>query len=425
MKKFFWALMLVATTLSFVACEEDKPVVKPDDPTEEVCKDCGKNPCECEDEEVCPDCGKNPCECPDGPVLPEWCTALFEVNYTIDETAGYGFADFNYDELISTEGQTIYEHLGFATWEELAAAIGTYEEAVMFDRETQLFGIDLGSESDILSSYNTNGFGYWVDANGVMDAWGTETVRAYTEAYGDEETGYLAPNCTVGVMPGNTAEGDTYKFGMVFQRTGDEVLRAGVQITIKVEAFKDPEAGKYGPNPTAGTFDIDFSGTMSLSANEYDYDGLTFVDQFEEVKTKLGLTTYEFNNKVAEGYIADDSGAIYSGMILEGILPDGTTIEGTNFWLNADNAQTSWGAEDAAVCIEWFFGATEDSLYGHTCAMPSYNDDGTYFYGPGVQAAIGKTLKVTYRITYIPTDEVGLAGEPTVINMNYAITVAE
>ena len=171
MKKFFWALMLVATTLSFVACEEDKPVVKPDDPTEEVCKDCGKNPCECEDEEVCPDCGKNPCECPDGPVLPEWCTALFEVNYTIDETAGYGFANFNYDELISTEGQTIYEHLGYATWEELAAAIGTYEEAVMFDRETQLFGIDLGSESDILSSYNTNGFGYWVDANGVMDAW--------------------------------------------------------------------------------------------------------------------------------------------------------------------------------------------------------------------------------------------------------------
>ena len=56
MKKFFWALMLVATTLSFVACEEDKPVEeKPNPDQTEVCKDCGKKPCECEHEEVCPD----------------------------------------------------------------------------------------------------------------------------------------------------------------------------------------------------------------------------------------------------------------------------------------------------------------------------------------------------------------------------------
>lgn len=416
-KIYKFMLVFAASAFLFAACDKPEPDPTPDPTPSEVCDQCGKNPCECENNEP-------------EPAGPEWCTSLFEVNYTIDETAGYGFGEFSYAELKNAEGKTIYEYLGYATWEELAEAIGTYEEAVAFDRETQLFGIDLGSETDIIDSYNTNGFGYWVDANGVKDAWGTETVRCYTEAYGNEETGYLDPACAVGVMPGNTKEGDVYKFGMVFQRTGDEVLRAGVQVTIKVEAYIDPEAGQYPTAPTAGTHEIDFTGTLSLSANTYDYDGLTFTEEFEDVKSKLGLTTNQLYNTLDAGYVADDEGEIYTGIKLEGLLPDGTVIEGTNFWINADNAQTAWGAEDAAICVEWFSGATPDALYGHVCAMPSYYEeedaDPYWYYGDAVKAAIGKTLKVTYRITYVPSDDLGLAtADPTVINMNYAITVAE
>lgn len=421
MKKFIWALMVAAaTTFSFVACDNKEPEPTPTPTPSEKCEICGNNPCTCPTEEVCPDCGKNPCECTPTPAGPEWCTSLFEVNYTVDETAGYGFDSFDYSTLTNAEGQTIHEYLGFGSWEELAEAIGTIDEAKMFDRETQLFGIDLGSESDILSAYNTNGFGYWVDANGVVDAWGSETVRAYTEAFGSEETGYLAPTCTVGVMPGNISEGDTYKFGMIFQRTAAEVLRAGVQVTIKVEAFKDPEDGKYPTTATAGTFDVDFEGTISLSTLEFAYQGITWEEQFETVKTKLGMTKYQFANPSFEN-VFDDEGELYTGRALTYTLPDGTTGEGTNVWLNGDNAVTAWGTEDCVICIEWIFNALD--MYASSCVFPAEEA----FYTPAVQACVGKTFNVTYTITYIPDADADFIPDqdPTIVNMNFAVTIAE
>lgn len=419
MKKFFWALMLVATTLSFVACEEDKPVEeKPNPGQTEVCKDCGKNPCECVKEEVCPDCGKNPCECEKPVAGPEWCTSLFEVNFTCDETAGYGFASFDYSTITNAEGQTIPEYLGYADWAELAAALGTIDEAKAFDRELQLFGIDLGSETDIIDAYNTNGFGYWVDANGVKDAWGSETVRAYTEAYPGED-GYLLPECGVGVMPGNISEGDTYKFGMIFQRTAGEVLRAGVQITIKVEAFKDPEAGLYPENATAGTFNVDFVKTIKLSEVTAAYQGFTWEEEFDQVKTKLGMTSYEFAN-VGDATL-DDNGELYLGVATTYTLPDGTTGTGTNVWLGADNAVVAWGTPECVACIEWFGAAT--GMYASSCVFPGEELP----YSDAVVAAVGTTLKVTYTITYIPDEDGDFVPDQdaTVVNMNFALTIAE
>ena len=421
MRKFIWALMVAAaTTFTFVACNpEDEPTPAPTPTPSEKCEVCGNEPCTCPTEEVCPDCGKNPCECTPTPVGPEWCTSLYTVEYTVDETAGYGFATFSYAELVNEAGQTIHEYLGFESWEALAEAIGTFEEAKMFDRETQLFGIDLGSESDILEAYNTNGFGYWVDANGVKDAWGSETVRAYTEAFGSEETGYLAPTCTVGVMPGNITEGDVYKFGMVFQRTGDEVLRAGVQVTITVKGFVDPEAGKYPKTATAGTTNIDIEGTISLSALEYGYQAITFTEPFETVKTKLGMTTNEFSKVGAP--VIDDNGDLYTGMQFTYTLPDGTEGAGRNVWLNGDNAVTAWGSEDCVACIEWIYDAT--NMYGSSCVFPGSELP----YTDAVAAAVGKTFNVTYTITYIPDVDGDYIPDQdaTVINMNYAVTIAE
>ena len=55
MKKFFaLAAIFAATMISFTACEEDKPVGPgPDETPADVCEECGKNPCECEEEFVC------------------------------------------------------------------------------------------------------------------------------------------------------------------------------------------------------------------------------------------------------------------------------------------------------------------------------------------------------------------------------------
>ena len=55
MKKFFaLAAIFAATMISFTACEEDKPVGPgPDETPADVCEECGKNPCECDEEFVC------------------------------------------------------------------------------------------------------------------------------------------------------------------------------------------------------------------------------------------------------------------------------------------------------------------------------------------------------------------------------------
>lgn len=56
MKKFFaLAAIFAATMISFTACEEDKPVGPgPDETPTDVCEECGKNPCECEEDYVSP-----------------------------------------------------------------------------------------------------------------------------------------------------------------------------------------------------------------------------------------------------------------------------------------------------------------------------------------------------------------------------------
>jgi hypothetical protein len=48
--------------------EEQVEFAEEEEKEEEVCSECGKNPCECEEEKeeefaTCPDCGKDPCEC--------------------------------------------------------------------------------------------------------------------------------------------------------------------------------------------------------------------------------------------------------------------------------------------------------------------------------------------------------------------------
>lgn len=424
-KIFKFMLVFAAAAFLFTAC--DKPEVEPTPEKPDTEKPEDEKP---EDEK--------PTDKPEDekPAGPDWCDYLFEVNYTIDETAGYGFAEFYYDQLTTADGKYIHEVLGYADWAELAAAIGTYEEAVAFDRETQLFGIDLGSESDIYEAYNTNGFGYWVDANGVKDAWGSETVRCYTEAYGNEETGLLDPACVVGVMPGNTAEGDVYKFGMVFQRTGDEVVRAGVQITITVEAFQDPEDPLYdAANRKTGETVVEVVETMSI-AQYPDYGGIA-VD-LAKVQEALQLTKYEINEALAAGCVYADNGDLYTGLEIVAMV-DGAVVEQTTggyagCWLSAEGAVVSYLDPTSVMCIELQQGAT--AFNAHVCYQPeNINGDVEFKDAEGnvtgmsttaVKDAVGKTVNYCNRVTYIPSDENGVAaGAATVVYINYAITVAE
>lgn len=391
---------MAAAVFAFAACDE-KPAPVPGGGDDAVCEDCGQNPCTCE------------------PVGSE--TELFlayDVKLQHEITTTYGGA------VVSVEGQKVYDFFGM-TEEEFYLAMGSLEEGAQVN-STLLFGLCYKEDGEWVYEFTpstTNNFGHYMTRDGKMTTWASEAADAfmYTEstcwwgyesleaAIADGMEGNVL-DFSFGIRPdyydgqvGNKYSATEFIFDSATQKT------CYLTWNLEIVDYIDPEAGNYPATATAGTFDIDIPLTFSLAGQEYDYEGAFFEEEFETVKEKFGKTTYELSKAIA----AEEITLTYT-------LPDGTTGAGTNVWLNADNGLTAWGAEDAAVCIEWFAGSTPDALYGHTCAMPSYYDPApeegpAYYYSDAVKAAIGKPISVKFTI----------AGGETTINLNVATTLAE
>lgn len=372
--------------------------------------------------QLCADCGQNPCVCTTGSS-----TELhLDVNVQLQHEV-----NTNYGGTTATiDGAKVLAFFEFENVQEYFEAMGYLSGGGQVEN-TLMYGVCVKDGEDWVYTFNPStsaNIGHWFTREGVMTNWGSEEAPQYffTEsqqwmwvgdwrvddpAAEDDTWSYdLSWNYTVGMEPGyyDLNIGDKLSaVEFIFEESTGKTLY--IHWNIEIVDYVDPELGKYPTSATAGTFDIDVPLTFSLAAQGYEYEGATFEEEFEVVKEKLGKTTYEFSKAISAGDVT-----------LTYTLPDGTTGNGSNVWVNADNAITAWGAEDAAVCLEWFYGSTPDALYGHTCAMPSYYEEApaegpAYYYSDAVKAAIGKEIKATFTITY---------GD-TVINLNCATTLAE
>jgi len=350
---------------------------------------------------------------PDKPAA-TWADQVITLEYTALTTASYEIAAIDYMDLKNSAGKNLYELLDYSSAEEMVAALGDFPEDKEPDTGAELlfFGNDPVTESDVMSTYNTNGAGYWLNGYGAVQGWGPD-ARMYIEAYwgNDEEEGYYFSG-GVGVMPGVTVAGDKYEGRMVLQRTksATEIIRVGIQYIITMEEFKDEEASKYDASKrTIGTKDINLTGDLSVATG---YTGLSF-NIADDVQNALQLSKYQMTQVET---VSDDDGNFYSGFKFE-TLQNGTVLDGktTNLWLDIDANPIGWG-EGAIICFEHWYNVNE--VAAHVC---TYAEEGNTS-----ASAVGKTYSgVTQRITYLPADCNGDLTKATIVNLNYTIKVVE
>lgn len=435
MKKFFWAMMLALTAVSFVACDKDEP--KDDDTEVTVCDKCGQDPCVCEDETGNPDTP----DTPDTPAVPDWCTSIVYIETECLEThgdKGYGVEYFLFDDLRTQDNKTIAEALGYASWAEVAAAV----EA----GDVEYIGYDPGSEADILEDYTSGSYGYWLDSNGARTVWGYDNdSRFYSEGYWSDEEGWCG--IYIGVFPGKIAAGDVFVGAMVFQKVdGEDVIRVGIQFTVTVNAFVDPEASQYNGVCTPGVYEFEKDITMSLTEH-YDYS-TPIVVNLEDLQAKIGLTKYQLS-KLETKY--DDEGLFFSGLIVETMHADGTPneclvdkwvqdetgewyVDGQEMspsnWLNADSKAVPYGDLTAVMCFD---PVRNTSAFGASiCVEPSNlggpftdEDTGESYGSDAVGEAVGKTISFIQKYTYIPAEAYGEVSEGVVATVKYNVTLTE
>ena len=429
MKKFFWALMLAFAAVSFVACEEEQPVDDNNKEQTEVCDKCGQDPCVCEEEP-----GDEPGN--ETPAGPDWCDYLIDKQFECTVASDYYVGSFDFTTDLTTDGKTLMEVLGYATWAEVVDAIDADEVAY--------FGYNFNTESDMLDESTTNGYGFWLDASGNVDAWANETSRFYSEGewVQDDSGEWYCKGIAVGIYPGRIEAGDVFKSAMVFQKVdGDNVLRVGLQFTIYVIAFVDPEAASYNAaNRVVGESTINLTGSLSMANDDHaSFTGITL--PLDELQAKLQLTKYQFNEIFLAGATYNEStGELYAGIdvtnYVNGEVADNNAGGIAGNWLSGTGALSSFGAADCVLCLEMQSAAT--ALQTHVCIYPDQlngphdvlgedgNPTGETYGGTAVNNAIGSTINYTQVVTYIPSDEYGVAtGEASVVTINYAVTITE
>lgn len=398
MKKVFWSLMLVSAL--FIGCSKTNTDRQPEKPTPQTPTDPEKP------------------EEPEGPQAEcSWADYLIALEFTTPSTTAYGFEEVDYSTLKHKSGKYLYELLDYDDWDEMMEDLGELGGSPETGADCLYMGNDPGTDYDVTAAFNTNGIGYWCNGVGGLQNWGDD-ARIFTEGYVTEEGTLLV---TVGVMDGKTKAGETYVCRMVFQRTdGTDVTRVGIEYKVKIEEFKDPEAGKYNSaNRKTGEYSLP-AVELTVPVNVF-YAGVQA--DMSVIQDYLQLTKYELFN-LNESLYDDEEGG--TGELLKGLdvtnyvngeaVPSNAGGVAGN-WMATTTEVGAWGAETGAWFIELHTGL--ESIFVSVGTMPGdpAEEGGPETITALVSDLVGKTAEYKQVLTYIPDFDAAA----TVINMTYKI----
>lgn len=207
---------------------------------------------------------------------------IFKVDITTNDMASnrkYVYFDKSSKKLVNSEGKTIFEALGYSTWDELAQAIGDSEKACNGTGNVIIKSYDVLTGETLSGAWDAGGAIYW--SNGYIH-------------YEIFMNGNLLSNSgTLRWEHYNLEVGKTYSFGVMFLSS---TAKAYIEFNIKMEQYVDPEAGKYTNPQVPGSYEFDIKDEIEIhipyvsgqSTTSYYNESI-----FEKIKQTIGMTSYE------------------------------------------------------------------------------------------------------------------------------------
>ncbi len=251
-----------------------------------------------------------------------------------------------------------------------------------FDLDATLANLGISDMSQAIPvAYNAEGvltdeqnadMGFWFDKSGPIGGWG-ENASAWI-SYGMDNTG--ADEIGVCLMPGATADGDTYvhKFGF-FANGNVEMLK----VTVKVG-----EGGDTPDDPIEEGYDIVYTASVSFESEPNDeYTAFEATFDMDAVLNAIGASSPK-----AVGVVA--------------VNPDGSKASGTTaingFWYAADGSVCNWGADGCAFFIE-YHGNEDDAEATNVLSLGQFPETGVS--GNVYKAKFGFINKVSEKVAML------------------------
>jgi hypothetical protein len=209
-------------------------------------------------------------------------TNIFKLDITTNDMASSSHTVYfsnSSRKLVNGEGKTVYEVLGYSSWDELAQAIGDKETAcdgtgnVIIKSYDVLTGETLDGAADSGDSiYLGNEYMFFsIYCNGNL-------LGYYGSLYWDHY---------------DLKVGKTYSLGVMLSSSTAKVY---IEFNVKMEQYVDPEAGKYTNPQPAGAYEFDIKDEIEIDIPFDSETSKTTVYNdsiMEKIKQTIGMTSYE------------------------------------------------------------------------------------------------------------------------------------